>query len=108
MMFCPKCKSIMMPKPGDKKGVNLVCGNCGFKAKGKKDVIIKEKINLDRKDQIEIVDKKIETLPKTREECPNCGNMEAYFWTVQTRAGDEAETRFFECTKCKHRWRAYN
>ena len=23
-------------------------------------------------------------------------------------AGDEAETRFFECVKCKNRWRSYN
>lgn len=107
MMFCPKCKAIMVPKKVDKKGTILVCSNCNFKTKGK-DLVIKEKINLDKRDMIEIVDKKIETLPKTREECPNCGNMEAYFWTVQTRAGDEAETRFFECTKCKHRWRAYN
>lgn len=107
MQFCPKCKAIMVPKKGDKKSAVLVCSNCGFKTKGK-DLVIKEKVNLDKRDLIEIVDKKIETLPKTREECPNCGNMEAYFWTVQTRAGDEAETRFFECTKCKHRWRAYN
>ncbi|MEM4244697.1 MAG: transcription factor S [Candidatus Nanoarchaeia archaeon] len=107
-MFCPKCKSIMLPKKGAKKGTVLVCSNCGYKTKGKEAGVIKEKVSLDRKDQIEIIDKKIETLPKTREECPNCGNMEAFFWTVQTRAGDEAETRFFECTKCKHRWRAYN
>ncbi|RLG67435.1 MAG: transcription factor S, partial [Methanobacteriota archaeon] len=33
---------------------------------------------------------------------------DAYFLPVQTRAGDEAETRFFECVKCKHRWRAYD
>jgi len=97
----------MVPKKVEKKGAVLVCSSCGFKTKGK-DLVIKEKVNLDKRDQIEIVDKKIETLPKTREECSNCGNMEAYFWTVQTRAGDEGETRFFECTRCRHRWRAYN
>lgn len=107
MMFCPKCKSLMLPKKDDKKSVVLVCNGCNFKTKGK-DVVIKEKVVLDKKDEIEIVDKKIDTLPKTREECPSCGNMDAYFWTVQTRAGDEAETRFFECVKCKNRWRAYN
>ncbi|MEK6933005.1 MAG: transcription factor S, partial [Nanoarchaeota archaeon] len=27
--------------------------------------------------------------------------------TSQTRAADEAETRFFKCTKCKHTIREY-
>jgi len=40
-------------------------------------------------------------------ECPKCGNKEAYYWTVQTRAGDEAETKFLKCTRCKHTWRDY-
>ena len=41
-------------------------------------------------------------------ECPKCGNTEAYYWTIQTRSGDEAETKFHKCTKCKHTWRDYN
>ncbi|MBS3171381.1 hypothetical protein J4449_02085 [Candidatus Woesearchaeota archaeon] len=28
-------------------------------------------------------------------------------WLVQTRAADEAATRFFKCVKCMHTWRAY-
>ena len=39
--------------------------------------------------------------------CPKCNNPQCYFWTKQTRAGDEAETRFYKCTKCKHTWRIY-
>jgi len=45
--------------------------------------------------------------PKTNEECPKCKHKEAYYWLVQTRAADEAATRFFKCVKCMHTWRAY-
>lgn len=107
MMFCSKCGSILVPKKGRKK-TSLVCNNCGYKTKQKEPMVLKEKVSLEKKDEIEVVDKRIETLPKTNEECPKCKHLGAYFWTVQTRAGDEAETRFFECTKCKHRWRANN
>ncbi len=105
MDFCPKCGSIMVPEIG-KKRKSFKC-SCGYRTKQKPLDRLKEKVVLEKKDEIVVVDKKMETLPKADEECPKCKNKEAYFWTVQTRAGDEAETRFLECTKCKHRWRSY-
>ncbi|MBS3118013.1 transcription factor S [Candidatus Woesearchaeota archaeon] len=104
MIFCPRCGAILVPK---KDGKRMSCA-CGYSSKQKQNVIIEEKVQLGKEEKIEVVDKKIETLPKTKEECPRCKHGEAYFWTVQTRAGDEAETRFFECVKCKNRWRSYN
>ena len=104
-MFCPKCKAILIPKKSGKKS-KLVC-SCGYRTgKGEK-VILKEKTVFTEKDKIEVIDKKIEVLPKIKEDCPKCGHGEAYYWTVQTRSGDEAETRFFKCTKCSHTWRVY-
>ena len=55
-----------------------------------------------------IDEKKLKTLPSTKAECNKCGGLKAYYWFVQTRAGDEAETKFFECVKCHHRWRSYD
>ena len=104
MLFCPKCGSILIPKKDDKK--NLVC-SCGYSSKEKKDIVLKEKIDLKKEEKIEVVKKKLETLPVTKAECSKCGNKEAYFWLIQTRSGDEAETKFFQCTKCDHRWREY-
>jgi len=104
MQFCPKCGSILVPKKEEKK---MRC-KCGYSLGKKPNVIIKEKVQLKREDKIEVIDKQVETLPKTDADCPKCNNKKAYFWTVQTRAGDEAETRFFECIKCKHRWRSYD
>ena len=37
--------------------------------------------------------------------CPECGNIEAYWWIVQTDSGDEPSAQFFRCTKCNHTWR---
>jgi len=105
-IFCPKCGSILAPKEGP-RSVKMACTRCTFVSKEKEDIKIQEKGEKAKK--IEILDKDpMTTYPKTEEECPKCSNRKAYFWTVQTRAGDEAETRFFECTKCKHRWREYS
>ena len=105
MLFCPKCLSILVPKPSA-KGF-LSCSNCNYKSKSSEDLVIKEILKVPKSREIEVVEKRVDSLPKTEEECPKCHHKEAYFWTIQTRAGDEAETRFFECVKCKNRWRAY-
>ena len=34
--------------------------------------------------RIEVVDKTIETLPKTEIECPRCNHGKAFYWTAQT------------------------
>ena len=73
MMFCPKCGSILFPDL-EKKGIR--CKNCNYKESKSKSMIVKEKIN--NKDKIKIIDKNIETLPKTQVDCPKCGNNQAY------------------------------
>lgn len=49
-----------------------------------------------------------ESRPTTDVTCPRCGNDEAYWHLEQTRAADEPETRFFECTECGYKWREYD
>lgn len=103
--FCPKCKSILRPKKKD-DGTNVLACSCGYEKTGGggtvKDIKKKDEVEVD------VVDGDIETLPITKEECPKCGNGEAYYWLIQTRAGDESETKFMKCTKCKHTWRDYS
>ncbi len=100
-MFCPKCKSILVPVKMP-RSVKLVCKKCGYT--GKETPVIKEKI---QQKEIEITKHEV-PFPKVKIKCPNCGNKEAYFWTQQTRSADEPETKFYECTKCGHRWREYS
>ena len=93
-----------MPKKVNEKTV-FAC-SCGYTSKDNQKMSIKENVKEGRK--LEVVDKEIETLPITKEECPKCGNGKAYYWLIQTRSGDESETKFLRCTKCKHTWRDYS
>ena len=102
MEFCEKCGALLLPDKGKKK---LVCGSCGKSKKTKNTLLVKEEVKEGK--NLEVVDKDIDVNPEIKEECPKCKHEKAKFWTLQTRAGDEAETRFFECCKCKHRWREY-
>ena len=101
-MFCSRCGSILVPaKFGGK--TRLRCPRCKFSIS----IAKKQEIKLKKEDQIEVVDKKVEILPKIKEECPKCHFNEAYYWDVQTRSADEAATQFFKCVKCMHTWRKY-
>ena len=107
-MFCDKCGSILLPAKIAGK-TRLKCPRCKFSTSLGKNgkITLKEEIKQKKEDQIEVVEKKIETLPKIKEECPKCHFHEAYYWDVQTRSADEAPTQFFKCTKCMHTWRKY-
>lgn len=60
-----------------------------------------------KKEVAVIRDKDLEIYPTIEGECKRCGHNKVYFWTMQTRATDEAETKFFKCTKCDFTWREY-
>jgi len=105
MIFCPKCGSILRPKV-DKGRKALAC-SCGFVDRTKQAGTIKEHVS-DRSEKVEVVDKEENILPKTKVQCPKCGHDTAFYWTIQTRAGDEPETKFLKCEKCKHTWRDYS
>jgi DNA-directed RNA polymerase subunit M len=104
MEFCPKCGAVLVQK---KK--NMGCPRCGYSSKGGKGkgkMTTSEKMREHEKIGI-VSDKGEEPLPVVAVDCRKCGNERAYFWTVQTRSGDEAETKFFKCTKCGNTTREY-
>lgn len=101
MEFCPKCGAVLVQKTK-----NYGCPRCNYSTKDRVKINTSEKIN-ERGEVAVISSKDSHTLPKITETCKKCGNKTAYFWTVQTRSGDEAETKFFKCTKCEHTWREY-
>ena len=104
MLFCEKCGGLLIPKQQGKKTV-MYCPKCGFKSKDTETIETKETIKQGK--DIEVIDKEQESNPLVDQECPKCGHDKAYFWEVQTRAGDEPATQFFKCEKCKHTWRKY-
>jgi DNA-directed RNA polymerase subunit M len=106
MMFCPKCGSLMIPKKDGSKKV-LACTSCNYKNKKLEEATLKEKV-VKKEKELEVVEDKVEGLPLTDAECPKCKHKKAFFWTVQTRASDEPETKFLKCENCKHTWRDYS
>ena len=100
MEFCPKCGSVLI-----QKRKNYGCARCDYSTKEKIKLKTSEKI--EEKTKVAVVKKDMNTLPIVTEKCKKCKNEKAYFWTVQTRSGDESETKFFKCTKCEHTWREY-
>ncbi len=105
-MFCPKCGSLLLPKKQDGKRI-MACSSCSFVSKDLENTKIIEKTIKEKEiDVVEGDDSK--SLPITDAECPKCGNKKAHYWLVQTRAGDEPETKFLKCTKCKNIWRDYS
>lgn len=101
MEFCPKCGSVIV-----EKRKNYGCARCNYSSKDRVKLKTSEKIN-EKKQLVVVKDKGDEIHPIVNEDCKECGNNKAYFWTVQTRASDESETKFFKCTKCGHTRREY-
>ncbi len=101
MEFCPKCGSVLV-----KKEKNYGCARCGYSTKDK--VKLESSENNKESQEIGVVkEKDTDVFPVVPFDCKKCGNKKSYFWTAQTRAADEAETKFFKCTKCKHTVREY-
>lgn len=101
MEFCEKCGGMILIQ--DNK---VACAGCGHKLKKKPKIEASEKAG--KKETIEVIKEGADnTYPQVEMECPKCKNKKAFFWTMQTRAADESETKFYKCTKCHHTWRKY-
>jgi transcription factor S len=96
MEFCPRCGALLIMKT--KK---FGCPRCSYTAKGK--ISIKTKEEIDEQTPVAVVsEKQGEVHPITDYDCEKCGNKKAYFWIRQMRAGDEPESKFYKCIKCKN------
>ncbi|MBU0761210.1 MAG: transcription factor S [Nanoarchaeota archaeon] len=101
MEFCEKCGSVILVKDG-----KAVCAGCGHKQKKKPKIKASEKI--EKPDAVAVVNADQDDIhPQVDMKCSKCKNKKAYSWAMQTRAGDESETKFYKCVKCKHTWRVY-
>ena len=90
-----------------KKGEEVSCPSCGTSKKTNSEISLSEKVEKVQEKEVVNKDNAEEIHPTTPEECPRCKHPESYYWTKQTRAGDEPETQFFKCVNCKHQWRDY-
>ncbi|OYT35340.1 MAG: transcription factor S [Candidatus Aenigmarchaeota archaeon ex4484_52] len=107
MKICEKCGTLMILQKEDNK-LYFVCKKCKIKIEMKKSNCILKQTIKKQKPLILKNNENIEQLPKTKKKCEKCGNNEVYWWSRQTRASDEPETRFYRCTKCRQTWREYS
>lgn len=96
MEFCPKCGAILMMKK-----TKFGCPRCSYTAKGKVEMKTKEEVDEGVKVAV-VSEKEGEVYPITEYPCEKCNSKKAYFWIRQMRAGDEPESKFYKCVKCKH------
>ncbi|AMM53869.1 MULTISPECIES: transcription factor S [Thermococcaceae] len=106
--FCPKCGSIMIP---DKKRGVFVCRKCGYEEpinpEDAKAYRRTEEVKHKPDEGVIVVEQDFSTLPTAKVTCPKCGYHEAWWWELQTRAGDEPSTIFYKCKRCGYVWRSY-
>lgn len=103
MEFCPECGAMMLPNDGV-----LKCNSCGYsnELSDNDEYAVSKKV--EAKETVKVLGEDVDVRPTTTETCPECGNDKAYYELKQTRSADEAPTRFFTCTECKHTWREYD
>lgn len=104
MKFCPKCGGLLV-----REGEYLVCKKCGYKEKikGNEGSLFTKKES--KSLEILVVDNRVDVLPiDDTITCPKCGHKGVYYWSMQTRASDEPETKFFRCPNCGYTWREYD
>ncbi len=87
------------------KDVRAVCASCGHRINKIPKIKSSEKIA--QSEKIAVIKEEDNIHPIVEMKCQKCKSKKCYFWTQQTRASDESETKFYKCTKCKHTWRVY-
>jgi DNA-directed RNA polymerase subunit M len=87
----------------------MTCPKCG-QAKGagaNASLLVKSKAQERETVVVDVQKDKVDALPTATYFCEKCGHDTAYYYFRQTRAADEATTRFLECVKCGYKWREY-
>ncbi|MBD3405539.1 MAG: transcription factor S [Candidatus Lokiarchaeota archaeon] len=107
MQFCDECGAMMVPFTKEDGTRVLRCRSCGYIENPEGDMMVSQPIEKTPRDKIIVVEDDSIPMPITKASCPKCGHNEAYYWTLQTRRGDEGATEFYRCTKCSSTWRRY-
>lgn len=109
-MICPKCGTMGRPSPGR----GFLCGKCGNRWKPEKPLVVSNvrqgERRIDKLDDLGVIDDitKFESQMWPTDftvRCGNCGSWGAYYYQRQTRKSDEPPTTFYQCTKCKRKWK---
>ncbi|ORY90437.1 transcription factor S-II-domain-containing protein [Syncephalastrum racemosum] len=116
LIFCPECGSLM-DTPGASDDL-MICIQCShaYNTAGYENTkvvtassehafqsALKAKRHLVQQDQ-----QATEAEAMIKEKCPNCGNPEMAYHTMQLRSADEGQTVFYNCKKCGYKYSVNN
>ncbi|CAO3673011.1 hypothetical protein INT44_008051 [Umbelopsis vinacea] len=112
LIFCPECGNLLDIPGGDDD--LIVCNQCSY-AQSSADYEAMEIVTTSSENAFQSPLKSKRHLvqqkgPKTEgaamidEKCPNCGNPEMAYHTMQLRSADEGQTVFYNCKKCGHKF----
>ncbi|KAK0179534.1 hypothetical protein PV327_005278 [Microctonus hyperodae] len=103
--FCPDCGSIL-PLLGDRGGVTCYACERAWGPEVFGDMAMTYTIEFNNENTYEWSKHKDDAEeeadgPIVERKCPQCGNEQMSYATLQLRSADEGQTVFFTCTKCK-------
>ncbi|CAG8717860.1 7969_t:CDS:2, partial [Acaulospora morrowiae] len=106
VLFCSECGNLLNIDGEDM----VTCNSCMFKRVTTEfeDIVITTKSNPKnfpsklrlKRSRIKQLDVDKEESASIKEKCPNCGNEEMNYHTMQLRSADEGQTIFYNCTRC--------
>ncbi|KAI8330576.1 transcription factor S-II-domain-containing protein [Chlamydoabsidia padenii] len=113
LIFCPECGNLL-DMPGGDDDI-LLCNQCsyayqisGFEAikvvttssERAFQSALKAKRHLVQQSQQKEAEAMVSWRGIIKEKCPQCGNDEMAYHTMQLRSADEGQTVFYNCKKC--------
>ncbi|KAI8883873.1 hypothetical protein K501DRAFT_248789 [Backusella circina FSU 941] len=116
LIFCPECGNLLDMAGGDDD--ILVCGHCScsFRTAGLESTEVittssERSFQSPLKAKRHLVQQSKQATQARaiiKEKCPNCGNNEMEYHTMQLRSADEGQTVFYNCKKCGYKYSVNN
>ncbi|KAJ1836178.1 DNA-directed RNA polymerase I core subunit rpa12 [Coemansia sp. RSA 2711] len=109
LIFCPTCANLL-DNPGDQD--HIVCHACGDAQTGaefeeietisrSQETAFPSRLR-NKRSLVQGVGETERVNARVEEVCPQCGENEMTFYTMQMRSADEGQTVFYRCVKCGH------
>ncbi|KAI8582392.1 hypothetical protein K450DRAFT_226971 [Umbelopsis ramanniana AG] len=110
LIFCPECGNLLDIPGGDDD--LIVCNQCSYAQSNYEamEIVTTSSENAfqsplkSKRHLVQQKGPKTEGAAMIDEKCPNCGNPEMAYHTMQLRSADEGQTVFYNCKKCGHKF----
>ncbi|ORX48845.1 hypothetical protein DM01DRAFT_1385401 [Hesseltinella vesiculosa] len=112
LIFCNECGNLL-DMPGDTEDI-IRCQSCGYGHELSNDKAIEvitasserafQSALKAKRQLVQNNTQQREDQAMIKEKCPQCGNDEMAYHTMQLRSADEGQTVFYNCKKCGYKF----